>query len=99
MPAKKKGVSVAAVRRIAKSEAKKAVKAQSGGKITLRGINNFLRKHKILSKGAAALSSLGVPYVGAAGTVAGKFGYGRRRGGALRLAGSSRGAGMMLAGR
>lgn len=45
-------------------------------KKTLMKINRGLRKTKLISKSAKALSSLGVPYAGTVGNVAGQLGYG-----------------------
>ena len=48
----------------------------------LKKAHNFIKKHKILSRGAKAYSMTGLPFgghVGKAGSVAGKLGYGRRR--------------------
>jgi hypothetical protein len=67
-------------------------------------VGNFLKRTKLISRGAAALGSLGVPHMGTVGTIAGMGGLGRRRtvrrrmtgrglsmaGGALRLAGQGR---------
>jgi hypothetical protein len=39
----------------------------------------WIKKHKILSRGARTLSKLGVPYVVLAGRAAGFAGYGRPR--------------------
>ena len=78
-----------------------------------KGIGSFFRKvgkcfqrTKLISLGAAALGSLGVPHMGTVGTIAGMGGLGRHRrtvrrrtqrgrglsmaGGALRLAGQGR---------
>ena len=70
-----------------------------------RKVGNFLKRTKLISRGAAALGSLGVPHMGTVGTIAGMGGLGRRRrtvrrsmrgrglsmaGGALRLAGQGR---------
>ena len=49
---------------------------------------DFLQKSKLVSTVGNALSSAGVPYAGAVTSVASRFGYGRRRGRGLRLAGS-----------
>lgn len=60
----------------------------------LRKAHSFLKKHRVISRGANALGSvLPEKYRGIAtkvGGVAGALGYGRRRGGALRLAGGMR---------
>lgn len=68
-------------------------------------VGNFLKRTKLISRGAAALGSLGVPHMGTVGTIAGMGGLGRHRtvrrrtqrgrglsmaGGALRLAGQGR---------
>lgn len=42
-------------------------------------INDFLKKHRIISTVGKALGSVGVPYAGAIGNAAGVLGYGRRR--------------------
>jgi len=68
-----------------------------------RKVGNFLKRTKLISRGAAALGSLGVPHMGTVGTIAGMGGLGRHRrvrrqrgrglsmaGGALRLAGQGR---------
>jgi hypothetical protein len=68
-----------------------------------RKVGNFLKRTKLISRGASALGSLGVPHMGTVGTIAGMGGLGRRRrvrrqrgrglsmaGGALRLAGQGR---------
>lgn len=73
--------------------------AGSGFMKFLKKVHRFLKKTKLLSKGAKMASAMGVPYseqIAKAGKVAGAVGYGRRRrrtyrrrnrGGALRLAG------------
>lgn len=68
-------------------------------------VGNFLKRTKLISRGAAALGSIGVPHMGTVGTIANMGGLGRRRrtvrrslrgrglsmaGGALRLAGQGR---------
>lgn len=53
----------------------------------LKKANNWLRSNKIVSKVAGALSSVGIPYADKVNSVATSLGYGRRRGGSLRLAG------------
>ncbi len=67
-------------------------------------VGNFLKRTKLISRGAAALGSLGVPHMGTVGTIANMGGLGRHRrvhrrmtgrglsmaGGALRLAGQGR---------
>ena len=55
----------------------------------------YLRKSHLISKGANALDSIGVPYAGKVGKVAGAIGFGRRRrvkqrAGGLVAAGGSR---------
>jgi len=71
-----------------------------------RKVGNFLKKTKLISRGAHVLGSLGVPHMGTVGTIAGMGGLGRHRrvhrrrpmrgkglsmaGGALRLAGQGR---------
>ena len=78
---------------------RRRMKMRGGGlKDFLMKAHNFLKKHQLVSKIGGLLGSVGVPYAGTVGSVAGKLGYGRRRmprGGALRLAG----AGLSLAGR
>lgn len=58
----------------------------------LKKANAFLRKHKVISRGAAAVSPLlpakFQPWATKIGGVSSALGYGRRRGGSLRLAGS-----------
>ena len=50
---------------------------------------NWVKDNKILSRGGKALSTIGVPYAGTVGNVAGALGLGRRRmGRGLYLAGS-----------
>lgn len=56
----------------------------------LKKANRWLRKSKIISKVGRALGDSGIPYASKIGDIAGKLGYGRRRGGALRLAGAGR---------
>ena len=48
-------------------------------KTFLRGVNNFLRKHKVISNTSKALSNMGVPYASTIGNVASSLGYGTRR--------------------
>ena len=48
---------------------------------------DFLQKIKLVSTVGNAVSSAGVPYAGAVANVASRFGYGRKRGRGLRLAG------------
>ena len=70
-----------------------------------RKVGSFLKKTKLISRGARVLGALGVPYMGTVGSVAGMGGLGRRRrtvrrkmvgrglsmaGGALHLAGQGR---------
>lgn len=50
-------------------------------------INSGLRSTKIISKLGNALGSIGVPYAGAVGSVAGKIGYGKKRIGRPRKVG------------
>ena len=52
-------------------------KRRGGG--ILSSINDFLKKHRIISTVGKALGSVGVPYAGAIGSAAGVLGYGRRR--------------------
>lgn len=71
-------------------------------------VGKWLKKTKLLSRGASVLSDSGVPYVGAAGKIAGIAGFGRKRrcvtrcrrrkGAGLRLAGVSKGYGISTAG-
>lgn len=41
--------------------------------------HNFVKKNKLISRGANLLGAVGVPYAGAIGSVTGALGYGRRR--------------------
>lgn len=57
-----------------------------GGKLTLSGVvnalkkaNNYVKSNKLISRGATALSSLGVPYADRVASTASNLGYGRRR--------------------
>ena len=51
----------------------------------------FIKKHQLVSKGLKwAGKTFGKPVVSTVGAAAGQMGYGRRRGGALRLAGGRR---------
>lgn len=42
-------------------------------------VGNFLKRTKLISRGAAALGSLGVPHMGTVGTIANMGGLGRHR--------------------
>jgi hypothetical protein len=70
----------------------------------LKGVNKFLKKHKLLSKGAKiAVQSGVVPKkyrkgVKSAGTVAEMLGYGKMRGRGVSLPGGAYGSGLRLAG-
>lgn len=57
------------------------VYAVHGGSLRsfLSSINAFLKKHKVISRGANLLGTLGVPYTAPVGAVAEHFGYGARR--------------------
>ena len=84
MPAKKVSVKVM------EGKGKK-----KGVKKTLRGVNAFLRKHKILSKGAKLVAPLSGKYEGKirlAGKTSAALGYGLSPagGGGLRLAGQGK---------
>ena len=71
---------------------------KQGAKKVLKEVNKFLRKHKVLSKGAKLVAPLSGKYEGKvrlAGKVAGMAGYGARRGSGLSPAG---GGGLRLAG-
>ena len=48
---------------------------------------DFLQKSKLVSTVGNALGAAGVPLAGQIGSVASRFGYGRKRGRGLRLAG------------
>ena len=51
----------------------------------------FIKKHQLVSRGLKfAGKTLGKPVVSTLGAAAGQMGYGRRRGGALRMAGGRR---------
>ena len=52
-----------------------------------RKVNTWFKDNKIISKVGNALGGV-VPYASQIGSVAGSLGYGRKRGGALRLAGN-----------
>lgn len=83
---------------------KKAVgmrKSKKGGMRRQRGkglmdmikkAHAFLKKHRVISRGATGLSQILPPkyrdVAGKVGSIAGTLGYGRRRGGALRLSGA-----------
>lgn len=43
-------------------------------------LGRFLKKSKLISKGAAVADTLGVPYAGKVGAVAKQLGYGQRGG-------------------
>jgi hypothetical protein len=51
---------------------------QYGGSI-FGSINDFLKKHRLISTVGNALGSVGVPYAGLVGKAAGVLGYGKRR--------------------
>lgn len=76
-----------------KKTGRKKGKGQAGGKInwakverTAGNIERWLRKNKVISRTAGALSSVGVPYAGSVGAVASKLGYGKQSGrGALKF--------------
>lgn len=70
-----------------------------------RKVGNFLKRTKLISRGAKVLGTLGVPHMGTVGNIASMGGLGRHRtvrrrpqrgrglsmaGGALRLAGQGR---------
>ena len=56
----------------------------------------FIRKHQLVSKGLKwAGKTFGKPVVSTLGAAAGQMGYGRRRGGALRMAGGRRRGGAL----
>ena len=94
MPTKRKCVKRCRRRRVGRGA--------TGQKILswLRGVNKKLRSSKFLSRAGKAYSTSGLPgsmYVGKAGEIAGKLGYGRRRGRkamGLTLAGNGRRGGM-----
>ena len=50
-------------------------------------VNSWFKDNKVISKVGSALGSA-VPYASQIGSIAGTLGYGRKRGGSLRLAGS-----------
>ena len=60
------------------------------GKGFLSGVNNFLKKTKIISNVGRMAGGLGVPYAGAVGSVAGALGYGRRKRGGAKMGGRKR---------
>lgn len=63
--------------------------------------NEFLQKHKVLSRLAKGYSTLPLPFasqVGKVGEVAGSLGYGRRRRGRPRYGSALRPAGMRYGG-
>ena len=51
-------------------------------------VGSWFKNNKIISKVGNALGAAGVPYASKIGEVAGSIGLGRKRGGALRLAGN-----------
>lgn len=53
-------------------------------KDNIGSIASVVKDNKLVSKGLNLASSVGVPYAGAAANVAGKLGYGRRRGKGMR---------------
>ena len=59
----------------------------------MSSVGDFLKKHKIISRGATALSGILPPgwstAAGAVGKAADAIGYGRRRGRGLRTGGSA----------
>ena len=50
--------------------------------------NNFLRSSKLVSTVGSALGAAGLPFASQIGSVAGRLGYGRKRGYGLNLAGA-----------
>tara|TARA_R110002126_G_scaffold53398_1_gene144374 strand:- start:811 stop:1104 length:294 start_codon:yes stop_codon:yes gene_type:complete len=68
----------------------------------LKGVNKFLKKHKLLSKGAKiAVKVAPKKYkksIGVAGDVAEMLGYGKMRGRGVSLPGGAYGQGLRLAG-
>jgi len=64
---------------------RRRVRRRKAGGSIFSGINDFLKKHQILSRAGSILGSLGVPYAGAVGTAARLAGYGRRRVGRPRV--------------
>ena len=71
--------------------------SRRGGRRKMRGkgfmeffkrVGNWFKDNKIISKVGNALGAAGVPYASKIGEVAGSIGLGRKRGGALRLAGN-----------
>ena len=70
----------------------------------LKGVNKFLKKHKLLSKGAKIAVKSGIvpkkykKSVSAAGDVAGLLGYGKMCGRGVSLPGGAYGQGLRLAG-
>jgi len=76
----------------------------------LKNAKDFLKRNQVISKLSSGYSAMGLPFsglVGAAGSVAKSYGYGRkgtrrgaglrRSGGALRRAGVRRGCGLTMA--
>ena len=51
-------------------------------------VGSWFKSNKIISTVGNALGAAGVPYASKIGSVAGSIGLGRKRGGALRLAGA-----------
>lgn len=73
-----------------KRKTAKQLKGQ-GAKSTLRKVNRFLRKHKLISKSLAIVEPMSGKYKGKvriARKGAKALGYGKRRGQGLRLAGA-----------
>jgi hypothetical protein len=45
----------------------------------LNKVGHFIKKNKLISRGANLLGAVGVPYAGALGTATGYLGYGKRK--------------------
>jgi len=61
-------------------------RGMKGGKITasqvvgvLKKAHDYIKKHKVISRTANALGSVGLPYGSTIGSIAATAGYGRRR--------------------
>ena len=54
----------------------------------IKKVGSWFKSNKIISTVGNALGAAGVPYASKIGSVAGSIGLGRKRGGALRLAGA-----------
>ena len=74
---------------------RRSTRSHRGGSKIMSWLRNkalpFIRKHQLVSKGLKwAGKTFNKPVVSTLGAAANQLGYGRRRGGALRMAGGSR---------